>query len=132
MGKKFSLKSIIIAAVALLGCIGTFLPWGVVKVFTLTQTITGTVGDGWLTFGAFIIIAGLAMGFVNKEKLPLGVQIAISILGAIAAIIVIPKIFDINSLGKGASAGGGLYYVAIIGVITAALPGVPINKTLGK
>lgn len=132
MGNKFSLKSILIAAAALIGCIGVFLPWGVVKVLFISESVAGTAGDGWLSFGALIIAAAIAMAFIKKEKFPVGGQIAITAFGVAAGVIALIKMFDINGIGLGASAGFGIYYTIIFSVIVAVLPWVPINKTLGK
>ncbi|MGF2565562.1 hypothetical protein ACQUWZ_27305, partial [Ralstonia pseudosolanacearum] len=89
-------------------------------------------GDGWLTFIAFLAIAAIACAFITKEDIHLYAKIAISVLGAIILILAIVKIADAGSLGSYASAGIGLYWTAIFGVLAAAAPWVPIKKSLGK
>lgn len=131
--KKLSLKSIIAGVVALAGCIGAFLPWATVKFLGVSASISGTDGgDGWLLFFAFIAIAAIACAFITKEDIHLYAKIAMSILGAIILIIAIVKIADAGSLGTYASAGFGLYWIAIFSVLSAAAPWLPLKKTFGK
>ena len=130
--KKFSLKSIIIAAASVLGCVGTFLSWGNVKVLGYTASVKGTAGDGWITFIAFLAIAAIAAAFILKEAMPTAAKSAVTALGVGIMVFALIKVFDINGIGYGASAGLGLYWIIIFGLVAAALPWIPFNKMLGK
>ena len=130
--KKLSLKSIMIACASVLGCIGTFLSWGNVKVLSYTASVMGTAGDGWLTFIAFLAIAAIAAAFILKEAMPTAAKSVITALGVGIIVFAIIKVVDINSIGFGASAGLGLYWIIIFGLVAAALPWIPFNKMLGK
>lgn len=152
MKKSFSLKSIVIAAVALIGGICSFLPWA-----SISATVSGiSFGDsrngiltespvnglGWLTLVLFLVIIAIAGVFISKKAMPMAAKAGISGAGAVAVIVAIIEIIRINNelggsvpayIAKYASAGAGigLYLLIVFAVIAAILPWVPFNKMLG-
>jgi len=100
-----------ILIIAVLGMIGTFLPWASAFGFT----VSGTAGDGWITLALFAI--GGAIAFFNGDKadaLKKKVMTGVWIPAALAAIIALLKIF--KSRPAGVSIGIGLWLIAIAGI----------------
>ncbi|MCD4700445.1 MAG: hypothetical protein K8S24_01170 [Candidatus Aegiribacteria sp.] len=96
--------------IAVVGMIGTFLPWASIAGFV---TVSGTEGDGWITFALFAI--GGAIAFFSGEKteaIKKKITTVIWIPAAIAAIIALINVFK---LSHGFSAGFGLWLVIIAG-----------------
>ncbi len=99
-----------ILIIAVVGMIGTFLPW--VSVFG--ASVSGTSGDGWITLVLFAI--GGAIAFFKGEKteaLNKKIMTAVWVPAALAAIIALSKIFR---LPRGIPAGIGLWLIAIAGL----------------
>ena len=120
-------QKIAILITALIGGIGTFLPWAEVP---FLGTINGTEGDGWITLGLFAVPIILALTGQSKVSLKGTKLIAASIASFIAAIIGFIDLNDISSLTGGndmisqmmgdmVSVGSGLYVIIIAGI---ALP----------
>lgn len=130
MDKKLPIKNIIIIAVAALGAIATFLPWAVVSAFGISQSVSGTNGDGWITFALFVAIAVL-VGIKFKGELDNGFKIAVTAIAAVAAVIGFVEIGNINgnSYGMG-SVGIGVYLVILAGIAAAVLPWIPMGDKI--
>lgn len=117
--------AIIIASAA--GMVGTFLPWVTLPIL---GGISGTQGDGWITFIMFgLALVAAAVG--NKEHALNAVQLVLAvILGGGAGLVGIWKIIDFkrsvgdvptdNALAKAVgsivSIGSGLYLIALAGI----------------
>jgi len=100
-----------ILIIAVVGMIGTFLPWASAFGFT----VSGTQGDGWITLALFAI--GGAIAFFNGDKaeaLKKKIMTAVWVPAALAAVIALLKIF--KSRPAGLSIGIGLYLIAIAGI----------------
>jgi len=100
-----------ILIIAVLGMIGTFLPWASAFGFT----VSGTKGDGWITLVLFAI--GGAIAFFNGDKadaIKQKVMAGVWVPAAIAAVIALLKIF--KSRPAGVSIGIGLWLIAIAGI----------------
>ncbi|NOQ23214.1 MAG: hypothetical protein GQ565_11275 [Candidatus Aegiribacteria sp.] len=100
-----------ILIIAVVGMIGTFLPWASAFGFTLS----GTKDGGWLTLALFAI--GGAIAFFNGEKteaLKKKVMTGVWIPAAVAVIIVLLKI--LRSRPAGVSNGMGLWLVFFAGL----------------
>ncbi len=152
MKKAFSLKALVIAVVALIGAICSFLPWATISAsvsgmsFSDSQNGINTEspinGLGWLTFVVFLAIIGLAAAFAFKKETPVAVKAGISGAGAVAVIVAIVEIIRINGalsdsipsyIAKYASAGAGfgLFLMIAFAIIAAVLPWVPFDKMIG-
>ena len=100
-----------ILIIAVVGMIGTFLPWASIAGFV---TVSGTEGDGWITFALFAI--GGAIAFFSGQKteaLKKKIMTAVWVPAAIAAIIALINVFK---LSHGFSAGFGIWLVIIAGL----------------
>ncbi len=100
-----------ILIIAVVGMIGTFLPWASAFGFT----VSGTQGDGWITLALFAI--GGAIAFFSGDKaaaLKKKIMAAVWIPAALAAVIALLKIF--KSRPAGMSIGIGLWLIAIAGL----------------
>ena len=100
-----------ILIIAVVGMIGTFLPWASAFGFT----VSGTKGDGWITLALFAV--GGAIAFFSGEKteaLKKKIMTAVWVPAALAAVIALLKIF--KSRPAGLSIGIGLYLIAIAGL----------------
>ena len=134
MKKGFSLKSIIIAGVSIFTIVGAFLPWVTVKFLGLSESVNGMSGEKGIGDGIFFIIGGiaviaLALAAIKKDDMNIGFKIAISAISGILAVIAIAKIADASGIPM-ASAGIGLYVLAVSDLIAAALPWVPLKKKI--
>ena len=120
-------QKIAILITAIIGGIGTFLPWASVP---FLGTINGTEGDGWITLGLFAVPLILALTGKSEVSLKGTKLIFASIASFIAAIIGFIDLNDITSLTGGddmisqmmgdmVSVGSGLYVIIIAGI---ALP----------
>jgi hypothetical protein len=99
-----------ILIIAVVGMIGTFLPWASAFGFT----VSGTHSDGWITLVLFAI--GGAIAFFNGEKteaIAKKVMMGVWIPAAIAAIVALINVFK---LSHGVSAGFGLWLVVLAGI----------------
>jgi hypothetical protein len=115
-------KRLTILIIALVGMLGTFLPWA--KLGPLS--VTGTDGDGWYTFVLFAI-GGAAALFLGDRSTPMskGALTGVWITAVIAFIVGIIDVFDVSG---NASVGFGLILVvlaAIAQVLVAFLMKVP-------
>ena len=100
-----------ILIIAVVGMIGTFLPWASISGFV---TVSGTQGDGWITFVLFAI--GGAIAFFSGEKteaIKKKISTAVWVPAAIAAIIALINLFK---LSHGFSASFGLWLVIFAGL----------------
>jgi len=105
-----------ILIVAVVGMIGTFLPWASAFGFT----VSGTKGDGWITLALFA--AGGAIAFFNGEKAePIKKKVMMGVWApaALAGLIALLKIF--KSRPAGFSIGIGLWLIAIAGIVQVFL-----------
>lgn len=109
-----------------LGAIATFMPW--VKA-PIIGTISGTKGDGWITFVLFSIAIFFALRDDKTNRIEGKSFYGVIIPTIIAALIGIWKIADFNSkmanlgsnvfanaLGASASIEFGLYLVVMAGI----------------
>lgn len=87
-------QRIAILIVAGLGALGTFMPW--VKV-PIVGSISGTKGDGWITFALFAVPIIISLINDKSKSLKGGLLIAAVLPGLAAGIIGIWKILDFNS-----------------------------------
>jgi hypothetical protein len=112
---------------AIIGGIGTFLPWAQVP---FLGTVNGTEGDGWITLGLFAVPLILALTGESQVSLKRTKLIFASVASFIAAIIGFIDLNDITSITGGndmisqmmgdmVSVGSGLYVIIIAGI---ALP----------
>lgn len=100
-----------ILIIAVVGMIGTFLPWASAFGFTLS----GTEDGGWLTLILFAI--GGAIAFFNGEKteaLQKKIMTGVWIPAAIAAVIALLKI--LRSRPAGVNNGFGIWLVLLAGL----------------
>lgn len=118
-----------ILIVAGLGVLATFMPW--VKA-PIIGSISGTKGDGWVTFFLFAVPLVLSL-IKDRSKAIKGLQLYGAVVpGVLAAIIGIWKVIDFNAamsemddnpfaelLAAGVSVEYGLYLVILAGL---ALP----------
>lgn len=126
----FQRVGIIIAAAA--GMLGTFLPWVNVPIL---GSISGTQGDGWITFVLFALTVFLAI-VGKKQQVLRGGQFFITMLfGVAAGGFGLWKIIDFHtSIGSSASdnpltravgsvvsVGIGLYLIVIAGLVVLVL-----------
>jgi len=114
-----------------LGAIATFMPW--VKA-PIIGTISGTKGDGWITFVLFSIAIFYALKDDKSKRIEGKSFYGVIIPPIIASLIGIWKIFDFNSkmanlgnndfanaLGASASIEFGLYLVVMAGIAVPIL-----------
>ena len=133
MDKKFSIKSLIIIIAAALGVIATFLPWATVSFLGMSESVNGLGGDGVMGDGIItlilFIVAGVLAGIKFKGGMGTGFKVAITIISAIAAVIGMVEIANINGNSLGlASVGFGVYLVIIAGIAGAILPWIPMGE----
>jgi len=112
---------------AAVGMLCTFLPWVTIPIL---GSISGTKGDGWLTFALFfipllIVLLGEKSQSISGKKLT-----AVILPAALASILGIWKIIDFNNkmgsargndafsqfMGASVSIGVGLYLLVIAGI----------------
>ena len=103
---------------AILGAFGTFLPW----VNTFIGSVSGTVGDGWLTLILFAVVIVLCL-VKDKDKRLEGRALYGAIASSVlAAVIGLYAITNINAAAFGvASVGFGLYLVVLAAIAVPAL-----------
>lgn len=110
------------------GMLGTFLPWATVP---FLGSISGTKGDGWITFVLFGIALGLTLIGDKKTILTGGPFVLALILGAAAGLFGLWKIIDFHSSIGEASAlvslGIGLYLIVLAGLVVVIL-GLSLKK----
>jgi len=101
-----------ILIIAVVGMIGTFLPWA----SFIGHSVSGTSGsDGWITFVLFAIGGSIAFFSGDKaEALKKKIMLAVWIPAALAAVIALSKI--LKSYPTGFSLGIGIYLIAIAGI----------------
>jgi hypothetical protein len=104
---------------AAIGALGTFMPWATIP---FLGSISGTQGDGWFTFIAFLV-AGIMAVLGNKDEVLTGAKFYAGIAFAgIGSIIGLYEIFNISSSVQGqavkiVSIGFGLYIIIIAGLV---------------
>lgn len=122
-------QRIVVLICGVLGALVTFLPWATVPII---GTISGTVGDGWITLALFLPAVGLVLAGDRARPLAGGARLGAVIPAALASALGVWKIIDFNSamqapednpfaeaLSAGVSVGAGLYLVALMGVAIA-------------
>ena len=129
----FHTQRVVIAGVALLGIIATFLPWAHLP---LVGAIYGTKGDGWITFVCFLV--SLVCIFVGNKNIPIAgwQKILVPVAGVVAALVGISKpiylaiksaeMAEENPLAGAMMAnavqiGLGVYLVIAAGIATVAV-----------
>lgn len=140
------IKRIIILVAAFLGLISTFLPWAVVSVSALGQSVSesvnGTEGDGWITLVLFVAIAALAVvsGLKDfKKEMPIWAKIAISAVAVICAVIAVIDMGNVANTGIGATmsllgasasvnVGIGLILIVLMAVVSGVVAWLPLEK----
>ncbi len=127
IGRMHRQRAFVLVA-AMLGAVGTFMPWVHAPVF---GTIYGTAGDGWITFALFMPAFVLAVCGDRLSPL-LGMQgFGAAIPAALAACIAISKLGIVGDakrdigrnspLGEAVAfsfqAGSGIYLILFAGVV---------------
>jgi len=121
-------QRIILACIAGLGMLATFLPWVRAPII---GSVDGTAGDGWITFALFGLSLSLVFTGSKCEPLSGGGQVCAAICTAMAVLLGVWKILDLNSIKsdmarQGALAtalagsvqiGFGIYLVVIAGIV---------------
>jgi len=93
-----SKQRIIIIVFALIGILGTFLPW--VK-FSAGGILCGTAGDGWITLGLYSLV--IVFSLITKDfksDLSIGWLIGVIIPSLLSSLIGIWKIFTFRDMGQ--------------------------------
>ncbi len=88
------------------------------------------VGDGLFFLIGAVAVMILAGVSIFKEKMHLGIRIAISAISAALAALAIEKLVDLGSVPY-TTVGFGVYMLLISDIIAAALPWIPIKVMLG-
>jgi len=140
------IKRIIALIVAVIGAIATFLPWATVKVSgfgeSVTESVSGTEGDGWITLILFVAIAAVVIvsGIKDMKKdMPIWAKAVAMVLAGICAIIAIIDFGDVADTGLGSGVnflgatissgvGFGLILVLIMAIIDAVVVWLPLDK----
>ena len=140
------IKRIAILVMAVLGAISTFLPWAVVSVSALGQSVSesvsGTDGDGWITLVLFVAIAALAVvsGLKDfKKEMPIWAKIAISVVAVICTVIAVIDMSNVSNTGIGATmallgasasvnVGIGLILIVLMAVLSGVVAWLPLEK----
>lgn len=140
------IKRLAILVMAVLGAISTFLPWAVVSVSALGQSVSesvsGTEGDGWITLVLFVAIAALAVvsGLKDfKKEMPIWAKIAISVVAVICTVIAVIDMGNVANTGigstlalLGASAsvnvGIGLILIVLMAILSGVVAWLPLEK----
>ena len=114
------LQRILCICFSILGMIGTFLPWIVIKSNFINISANGTEGDGWITFLLFLV--ALILALIPDIRTPLKSSLfwACIIAPVIAGIIVIFDVYNAQSnlnnpigelLSTSISFGSGIYVI---------------------
>lgn len=104
-------KRLTIFVIALVGMLGTFLPWAKIG----PVSASGTGADGWYTFVLFAIGGAIAF-FLGDRSTPIskGALAGVWITAVIAFIVGIIDFFDVS--GSPASVGFGLILVVLAAI----------------
>ncbi|GEM_PF-1046732 len=109
-------KRMIILIVAAAGMLGTFLPWA----SAFGMTVSGTAGDGWITF--FLFAVGGAIAFFKGDKgEPIEKKMMPVIWGAAALAFIIAFLKVTKGVPSGVSLGFGLWLIVIAGLAQVAV-----------
>ncbi len=114
-----------ILIIAILGAVGTFLPW----ISTPFGSVSGTEGDGFITLVLYGVV--LIFSVLGKTKAPLkgGLLIGAIVLALVASAVGVYDIMNAKKLlGSIGSIGIGLYLVAAAGIMIAILSFVIKDK----
>lgn len=139
MKKGISLKSILLCGISIFTIIGVFLPWATVSAntgyFSVSYSANGMSGNNGVGDGLFFLIGAVTVMIlagisIFKEKMHLGIKIAISVISAALAALAIEKLVDLGSVPY-TTVGFGVYMLLISDIIAAALPWIPIKVMLG-
>jgi hypothetical protein len=116
-------QRLIIAALAIIGMICTFLPWATVDILGASKTVKGTEGDGWITFVIFIIPLIFAFLGEKKQGLKFKQKMGVVIPGLLASFVGVIDVMDIKDKGGDmVGLGIGLILLILIGVAIAVVP----------
>lgn len=105
-----------ILIIAILGAVGTFLPW----ISTPFGSVNGTEGDGYITLVLYGVV--LVFSVLGKTKAPLkgGLLIGAVIIALVASAVGLYDIMNAKKLlGSMKFVGIGLYVVAVAGIMLA-------------
>lgn len=130
-------QKIVILVIAGIGALGTFMPW---INLPIVGSMSGAKGDGWISFGLFVIPMLCLFFSKGTQKITQWQKIIIITFGLLAAALGIWKIVDFNTIATNSfdtnnpleavfssavSIGYGLYAIVIAGI---ALVGYVIIK----
>lgn len=128
MDKVSNQRKVVIGASAV-GMLCTFLPWANAP---LVGSVSGTEGDGWITF--FVFLVPIVLALRGNRLLPMGPRAKLASVAAavVAGAIGIWKILDINSVkgelddnafgalfSSSVSVGFGLYLLVLAAIAVA-------------
>ena len=109
-------QRIALLVIALVGMIGTFLPW----INVLGASCNGTVGDGWITLGLYAPVVLMALVGSWKKSWQGAWFIALAIPSLLASAVGVYDIANfyikLGPLAQLCTVGVGLYLVAAAGV----------------
>lgn len=114
-----------ILIVAILGVIGTFLPW----ISTPFGSVKGTEGDGYITLALYAVVLVFSVLGKTKEPLKGGLLIGAIIIALVASAVGLYDIMNAKKLlGSMKFIGIGLYLVSVAGILIAILSFVIKDK----
>ena len=136
-------QRIILACIAGLGMLATFLPWVRAPII---GAVDGTAGDGWITFVLFGLSLCLVFTGKTHELLYGGGQVGAAICTALGVLLGIWKLLDLNAMksdmarqGSLATAlagsvqiGFGIYLVVLAGIAFWVVCFMFPNNSVGK
>lgn len=110
---------IVLVVLALLGAVGTFLPWANLP---LVGSADGTSGDGpgWITLGLFVVSGVVAVSTRRREPVSRLVAAACGAPALIAGAYAVYKMLDLQSSFAGVAATNAIAK-AILGSVTAGV-----------
>lgn len=127
-----TVSRIVLASVAAVGMLATFLPWVHAP---LMGAMPGSRGDGWFSFAAFAVVLALALLPSPRTAFGRAGRAAAVVLGAVALGLGVWKLVDLAQLrsegvaeggfaasfSRSTSAGIGIYLVIACGVAAAVV-----------
>jgi hypothetical protein len=128
-------QRVVLAIAAALGMLCTFLPWVSAP---FVGSVSGTRGDGWITFGLCAVALVIALAGNLRAELVLPAVLSTALIGVVVCLVAIWKIIEINralpdeGIGAVVSVGSGLYLLAFSGVAIALLPSLVQSVTPGR
>lgn len=116
-------QKIVIIIAALIGGIGTFLPWAEIP---FVGSINGTEGDGWITLGLFAVPLLLALLSKSDHSLRSVKLVIASITSLLAAGV---GLIDLNEMTS--TTGGDDIFSALVGEMINVGPGLYVIIVAG-